>query len=139
MCGAEASSNSSVMRSPIERERLPWPCVWAFTRPGCSRRRDASMIRASSGTGMPEAPIAAMLPFRTRMSAGPRKPVASSTNPPRIAIVWQGFSVTADQNLDGCGAEAGGGVEALRAVGKYGDYRDFSDQFHVVAWLRKAG
>ena len=115
VCGAEASSSSSVIRSPIERDRLPWPCVCAFTRPGCSRRRDASMTEASSGAGHAgRADRGDDAIVARAVSAGPRKPVASSTSPPRITsgsvCVLSRFShvtsLAPNEDLDRCRARS---------------------------------
>ena len=48
--GAADSSSSSVQRSPIPLARLPWPWVWALTRPGwISAARRADLDRALRG------------------------------------------------------------------------------------------
>src|ERR1700736_694223 len=52
--------------------RLPWPWVWALTRPGMSSRSLASITTASAGAASPGAPIAAMASPSIRMSAGRR-------------------------------------------------------------------
>src|ERR1041384_842061 len=85
--GAAVNSNSSVQRSPMPLARLPCAWVCALTRPGWISLRSAETSVASSGAGIPGAPISAIVSSRIRMSRGSAVPFSiSSTRPPRIIV-----------------------------------------------------